>query len=174
MKIPQLTCLNKKYIAVALLLAVSAAGIAGTVRGSKTAEKAEPQPLAETADPVQFLTDAERGRALSAESGKPLLLFFTEPTSPFSLRVEKDFFTDPQVADLIRNFVCVAVDTGRTASIPLMKKYTVTAAPTVLLISADGETAEPITQFRSPAEFKAQLKGLLRPVAWQQASFYIR
>ena len=55
-----------------------------------------------------------------------------------------------------------------------MKKYTVTAAPTVLLISADGGTSEPITQFRSPAEFKAQLKELLRPVAWQQASLYLR
>ena len=174
MKAPHFTRLNKKYLVIAVLLAVGAAGVAGTVRGSKVSEKAEPQPQAETAEPVRFLADAEEGRALSAESGKPLLLFFTEPASPFSLRVEREFFNDPRVSELIRNFVCVSVDTGRTASIPLMKKYTVTAAPTVLLISADGGTSEPITQFRSPAEFKAQLKELLRPVAWQQASLYLR
>ncbi len=174
MKTLHFTRFNKKYLVIAVLLAAGAAGVAGTVCGSKVSEKAEPQPQAETAEPVRFLTDAEEGRALSAESGKPLLLFFTEPASPFSLRVEREFFSDPRVSELIRNFVCVSVDTGRTASIPLMKRYTVTAAPTVLLISADGGRSEPITQFRSPAEFKAQLKELLRPVAWQQASLYLR
>ncbi|MBR2694227.1 MAG: thioredoxin family protein [Thermoguttaceae bacterium] len=174
MKPAYFTKLNKKYLAVVFLLAVGAAGVVGTVRGSKAGEKNAPAPQTERVETVRFLSSVEKGRARSAESGKPLLLFFTEPSSPFSQRVEKDFFADPQVAEVIGQFVCVSVDTGRTASIPLMKKYAVTAAPTVLLVPVDGEAAEPITRFRTPAEFKEQLKALLRPVAWQQASLYLR
>ena len=174
MKTAYFARINKKYLALALILAIGAAGIVGMVRGSKVGEGTLPSPQAESAETVRFLTDAEKGRALSAESGKPLLLFFTEPSSPFSQRVEGEFFADPQVAELTRQIICVSVDTGRTAAIPLMKKYAITAAPTVLLVSADGEKTEPITQFRSPAEFKAQLGGLLRPVAWQQASLFLR
>ena len=168
------TRLNNKYLALAFLLAVGAAGVVGAVRGSKGAEKSAPGPRTERVETVRFLPDVEKGRLRSAESGKPLLLFFTEPSSPFSRRIEKEFFADPQVAELTGRFVCVSVDTGRTASIPLMKKYAVSAAPTVLLVPAGGEAAEPITQFRDPAEFKARLEVLLRPVAWQQASLYLR
>lgn len=168
------THIGKKSLAILLLLAVGAAGAAGAVRGSKSGEKVRPREEAESAEAVSFLTDVEQGRLRSAESGKPLLLFFTEPGSPFSRRVRTEFFADAGVDALIRQTVCVSIDTGRTAAIPLMKKFGVTAAPTVLLVSADGETSEPITRFRSPGEFQAQLKSLLRPVAWQQASGYLR
>ncbi len=176
MKPAQIAQINIKRLTLVLLLAFGAAALLGAVCSPKDAEKpvSAPEGAAVCGEPVKFLADCERARLLSAQSGKPLLLFFTEPGSPFSLRVKQEIFADREVSQLSREFVCASVDTGNAAAIPLIRKYAVTAAPTVLLISPRGETSVSITQFRSPAEFKAQMKAALSPVAWQQASLYLR
>ena len=60
-----------------------------------------------------------------------------------------------------------------------MNEETTTQAPkkkktTVILAAAHGGASLQITQFRSAAEFKEQMKTILRPVAWQQASAFLR
>lgn len=123
---------------------------------------------------VDFLTDYSEALRVAAEEEKPLLLFFTEPASPFSARVLRNIFADETVAEKCRDFVCVEIDTGRSESFPMMRKFGITCSPTVQFVSARGAVLLHIDQFGSPAEFRSRMETVLRPVAWQQASLFLR
>ena len=175
MKTVQLPYINIKRLAPALLLAAGLSLLLGWASAERKGERLAETPVsAVETEPVAFLADYGQARNASAATGKPLLLLFTEPGSPFSQRVDREIFGDPGVAALCGNFICASVDTGNPAAAEIVKKFRVTASPTVILTAAHGGASLQITQFRSAAEFKEQMKTILRPVAWQQASAFLR
>ena len=175
MKTTHLPHINIKRLVPALLLAAGLSLLLGWASAAKRGEQLSERPVsAAEAEPVTFLTDYGQARNASAATGKPLLVLFTEPGSPFSQRVESEIFGDAGVAALCGNFICASIDTGDPAAAGIVKKFRVTASPTVILAGAHGGAVSQITQFRSAAEFKEQMKTILRPVAWQQASVFLR
>ena len=175
MKTAYLPYINTKQLALGLFLAAGLSLLLGWASVEKKGDRlAERSVSGAAAKPVAFLTDYGQARNASAATGKPLLLFFTEPGSPFSQRVDREIFGDADVAALCGEFICASVDTGDPAAAAILKKFRVTASPTVILTGAHSGALLQITQFRSAAEFKEQMKTILRPVAWQQASSFLR
>ncbi len=85
--------------------------------------------------------DLAGGKALAAESGRPLVVHFTADWCKWCKVMQRDTYTDPAVDALLREaFVAVRIDTDREPR--LRAEFGVQGLPTIWFLSAAGE---PIT-----------------------------
>ena len=71
-----------------------------------------------------------------AQSGKPMLVFFTAEWCHYCHQMAEEAFTDQQVVSLSQNFVCILVD--QEAEPEVGRQFRVGGWPTVLFLSSRG------------------------------------
>lgn len=113
---------------------------------------------------LHFVNDAEAGRRLSQELGKPCLLFFTADWCTYCRQMEETAFTDSSVGELSGNFVCVLVDADRSAKV--CQDYSVTGYPTIQFVSADGRVLNRLVGRQSAPDLAAGMRAALKRFAW--------
>ena len=113
---------------------------------------------------LQFIYDAEAGRRLSQELGKPCLLFFTADWCTYCQQMKKTAFTDSSVGELSENFICVLVDADRQPKV--CQEYSVTSFPTIQFVSAEGRVLNRLVGRRSAPDLASGMRAALKRFAW--------
>lgn len=98
---------------------------------------------------IPWSTNIEDSLQRAAESGQPVLLEFTADWCVFCKKMEKNTFTNADVAERIsRDFVAVKVDADENKD--LVKNLGIKGLPAILIVSPDLKVIERISGFQTP------------------------
>lgn len=86
---------------------------------------------------IVWVKDYEQGLKAAKEQGKPLLLDFTASWCPPCRTMEKVFWTQKDVIELSKQFVCVKIDSDK--NVDLKRKYGVKGIPHITVADSWGE-----------------------------------
>lgn len=86
---------------------------------------------------------------------KPVLVYWNAEWCTICRRIERESFSEPEVAAAIGAFVPVKVDIDRDTA--LAARYSVDAVPAFMLIDTKGKVRGHILGYKSPAELSAVL-----------------
>ncbi|MFN9717524.1 MAG: thioredoxin family protein [Planctomycetota bacterium] len=113
------------------------------------------------ADEIPWSTNLDASLQQARTSGKPVLMEFTASWCVYCKRMEKTTFTDPQVAQLIREgFVAVRVDADQNKA--LVTDLQIKGLPAILVVTADLQIIERISGFQTPEVLLPKLQNVLR------------
>ncbi len=103
-----------------------------------------------------WLHSYEAGLRLAQRTHRPLLLSFHTPGCSWCAKMDAETFTDPQVVELSRRFVCVLLqsDTDPEA----LHRYNVTEFPTTLLTDPQGHLLSATTGYVPATELLPALR----------------
>ena len=85
---------------------------------------------------LHFVNNYDQGLALSQQSGKPVLLFFTAEWCHYCRQMADEAFCDDHVVSLSEKFVCVLVDAD--SSRDLCRQFQVEPISTIQFVSPQG------------------------------------
>lgn len=85
---------------------------------------------------LQFIEGYAAGRSEAARQQKPMLLFFTAGWCDYCHQMAAEAFSNPQVARLSGQFVCVLVDAD--AEPDVCRQFEVAGYPTIQFLSSRG------------------------------------
>ena len=126
--------LNPRLIGwLPLLTVLIGAGVLGAIRENRI-----------VTEPT-WVRGYEAGLQLAQRSHRPLLLSFHTPGCGWCAKMDAETFTDPQVVELSRNFVCVLVESDTDPA--AVRRYNVTEYPTILLTDPQGHLLAASTGF---------------------------
>ena len=98
---------------------------------------------------IPWSTDIEESLQRAAANGQPVLMEFTADWCVFCKKMEKNTFTNADVAQRIsRNFVAVKVDADQNKD--LVKELGIKGLPAILIVSPDLTVIERISGFQTP------------------------
>ena len=96
----------------------------------------------------------------AADTGKPIILFFTGEWCAPCRVMKRQVWADPEVAALVNaQFVTVAVDVDDAESAPLMERYNVVGPPVTIVTDAQGNAL----RWRAGRVGKTEFLELLSP-----------
>lgn len=130
------------------------------------------RPRAITRGGIEFIQGYADGYRWAQKQGKPMLVFFTARWCSFCHQMEAEAFTDPRVAHLARQFVCVLVDAD--AEPDVCHQFRVRGYPTIQFLSARGVPLNRLTGKRPPEYLAAEMQAALRATATRDARTVIR
>ncbi len=118
---------------------------------------------------VNMLPASKAAIQQAVEEGKPVILVFTADWCPFCRRLERETFTDGEVARLAKQFTVFRVDMT-SSNLPaetaeLAKQYGAEGLPTVAFLNGQGEWLQSLTLvgYEPPREFAQRLRQALQP-----------
>jgi thiol:disulfide interchange protein len=115
---------------------------------------------------VNMLPASKTAILQAIDEGKPVVLVFSADWCPFCRRLERETFTDGEVARLAKDFAVFRVDMTSSTPPPetmeLAKKYGAEGLPTVAFLNARGEWVKDLTLvgYEPPREFAKRLRAL--------------
>jgi len=115
---------------------------------------------------VNMLPASKTAILQAIDEGKPVVLVFSADWCPFCRRLERETFTDGEVARLAKDFAVFRVDmtssTPPPETVELAKKYGAEGLPTVAFLNARGEWVKDLTLvgYEPPREFAKRLRAL--------------
>ncbi|MEJ5252495.1 MAG: thioredoxin fold domain-containing protein [Chthonomonadetes bacterium] len=118
---------------------------------------------------VNMLPASKSAIQQAVEEGKPVILVFTADWCPFCRRLERETFTDGEVARLAKQFAVFRVDMTSSNLPPetaeLAKQYGAEGLPTVAFLNGQGEWLKSLTLvgYEPPREFAQRLRRVLQP-----------
>jgi thioredoxin-related protein len=136
--------LRGRLLSLALLLSV---GMLGAVRESRTGGD------------VTWADSYAAGLAQARQTGKPLMLSFHMPGCGWCQKLDAETFTDPRVVALLRQFVCVRLDSDVDSA--AIQSYQVQEFPTTVFADARGREQTRFTGYIAPDRFAPALRLLL-------------
>lgn len=109
---------------------------------------------------IPWSTDIEASLHRASAEGRPVLMEFTADWCTHCQRMEKNTFTDPQVAARInRNFVAIRIDAD--AHKPIVRELGIKGLPAMLVVAPDMEILERITGYQTPESLLTRLDNAL-------------
>ena len=137
--------LNPRILAwLPLLTVLLGVGVLGAVRENRI-----------VTEPT-WLHSYEAGLRLAQRTHRPLLLSFHTPGCSWCAKMDAETFTDPQVVEISRRFVCVLIQSD-TDLTPL-GRYSVTEFPTTLLTDPQGRLLSASTGYVPASELLPALR----------------
>jgi thioredoxin-related protein len=122
------------------------------------------RPKAADSDAINWIVGKDAAYALDIASKanvqKPVLLEFTSPACIWCARMDRYTFSDREVVDLGRKFVCARLPYAKGSDDTT--KYRIEGTPTYVLLSKDGAEIARQTGFLRPTDFAPWLKAALR------------
>ena len=115
---------------------------------------------------IPWSTDVEDALHRAAANGQPVLMEFTADWCVFCKKMEKNTFTNAEVADRIsRNFVALKVDADKNKD--LVKDLGIKGLPAILIVSPDLKVIERISGFQTPEALIPKLDAVIAAHASQ-------
>jgi thioredoxin-related protein len=121
-------------------------GVLGAMRGSRAGGD------------IVWAAGFEPGQQEARQSGKRMLLSFHMPGCGWCRKMDAETFTDPQVVELARRFVCVRLDSEMDAD--LTARYRVTEFPMLILTDAQGRELVRASGYIPPERLAPALRKL--------------
>lgn len=112
---------------------------------------------------ITFVKGWELGRRVAAERQQPALVFFTAHWCTYCKKMEGTTFTDPAVAKLATQFVCVLVDADEEPE--LCQRLQVAGYPTLEIISPAGTSLGRLTGWQGAPALAHSLQAALQRYA---------
>lgn len=142
--------------------------LAGMVRYERCVSCAHLQRAAVTPAPqnamgLEFYRDYDQARQIALEQHKPMLLFFTTPTCVFSKRMSESVFQDPEIHNLLEQFVLVKADLSENET--LWSDFHVKSSPTIQFISSNGVLLRRINGETKAEQLSNQLNTTLQSLS---------
>jgi hypothetical protein len=109
---------------------------------------------------IQFSKSWDEAGAQAKRTGRRLLAYFTGDNCGWCRALEKRSFTDGEVVELSRQFVCVEVKVSEERNSRLRDKYRIDSIPRTIIFTPDGEVIERRTGYLAAAEYAAWLAGV--------------
>jgi len=115
---------------------------------------------------VQMVPASKAAIEQATRQGKPVVLVFTADWCPFCRMLERETFTDGEVARLAKDFAVFRVDmtssTPPPETVEIAKKYGAEGLPTVAFLIARGEWVKDLTLvgYEPPRELAKRLRAL--------------
>jgi thioredoxin-related protein len=108
--------------------------------------------------------DLIKGEQIARDQKKPLLLFFHTEWCSWCAVYERKVFTDDDVTDRSNFFVPVKIEYDvRGKNKLVVKRFKVTAFPTILVVSPEGKVLGRLSVYRPPEAFLAFLDECVTP-----------
>jgi hypothetical protein len=140
-------------------------GQAAPVRAQATSSAPEDRfadepkrPKAES--PVRFSDSWDGARDEAKRTGRRLLAYFTGKNCGWCRVLEKRTFTDAEVVELSKRFVCVEIDVGEGRNLRLADEYRIDTIPRSYVLNPEGQTIDRRTGYIPATEYAAWLKGV--------------
>jgi thioredoxin-related protein len=109
---------------------------------------------------IQFSKAWNEASAESKRTGRRLMAYFTSDNCGWCRVLEKRTFTDAEVVELSKQFVCVEVNISEDRNSRLADKYRIDSIPRTIIFTPDDEVIEQRTGYVPAAEYAAWLKGV--------------
>lgn len=126
-----------------------------------------PATRAQEARGIRWLHDLDDALARSAETGQPVIAYFTFNTCSWCKKLEAETYSDPEVISRSRDFVWVKVNRDVTPEIP--EQFCVTAYPSLITLGLNREKIHRFSGFRTPEQFLPMLDEALARYARYKA-----
>ncbi len=110
------------------------------------------------AAPIQFCKSWEQARSLSNRTDRRILAVFTSDHCGWCRVLEKRTFTDREVVELSKQFVCVALDVGEKDNARLVDQYRIDTIPRSFVLTAPGQVVSKLTGYVPATEYATWLK----------------
>jgi FKBP-type peptidyl-prolyl cis-trans isomerase 2 len=116
--------------------------------------------LEEISTPIQWQSNLKESLSLSAETGKPVFVLFTNVTCVTCRRIELETLTHPFMLALKDELVWTKIDNEIQKEVA--EKYGAEELPLILILK-NGEEIRRITDFLPPQALRAELESVLAP-----------
>ncbi|MBN1823436.1 MAG: thioredoxin family protein [Endomicrobiales bacterium] len=137
-----------KFTCAMLLLAVA-------LNGCMSGGTAETQSAGE----IEWVMSLGEGLSAAKAEKKNLMVDFYADWCGWCKKLDRDVYSNPEVAKLAENFVCVKVNTDRY---PVdAQQYGVQGLPTVMFMDSSGKVLEKVVGYRD-AKYFASVMGRLK------------
>ena len=110
--------------------------------------------------PISFAKSWGEARAQAKRTGQRLMTYFTSDSCGWCRALEKRTFTDAEVVELSKQFVCVEVDVREEKNLRVADEYRIDTIPRIYIFTPDGRIIDRRTGYLPAAEFAAWLKGV--------------
>ena len=113
-----------------------------------------------TQSSIAWVYTLAEGLTLAQTVKKPLMVDFFATWCGWCKKLDKDVYTNAEVAALSKEFICVKVDTdkyGKDTS-----KYVVMGLPTIAFLNVDGTVIDKIVGYAAAPDFAARMKKVLK------------
>ena len=133
-------------------------GEAKTSKKQPAADKSKAEKPA--AASISWVNTLAEGLALAQSSKKPVMADFYAVWCGWCKKLDKDVYTDPEVAALSKQFVCVKVDTDKYGQ--ESSKYGVQGLPTIIFMNPDGSVIDKVVGYSPAPSFAGSMKKALK------------
>jgi thiol-disulfide isomerase/thioredoxin len=76
-------------------------------------------------------------------------------------RLDKDTFSNADVAEVMKGFVCLSIDAESTTGRPVAAKFPIHGFPALFFVAPDGTVEDMIGGYKPPADFKKEAERIL-------------
>lgn len=123
-------------------------------------------PAREAKAGIAWGTDLEAAMKKAAATKHPVMVKFTATWCGPCKMLDQQAFSDREVIDVSKNFVCVKVDIDEQPEVA--KKYSVTGIPRVLFLDSSGKTVEEFLGLRPTKDVMATMNSALEKTGGPQ------
>ena len=110
---------------------------------------------------LPFVMGYENGIGMAKSQAKPAMLFVTTTWCGWCTKLAKENFNDPEVKELLKNFVCVIVD-GDTEKDAKMQLGATRGYPHIVFVSATGANLAECLGYKPVSQFKPIVQDALQ------------
>ena len=107
---------------------------------------------------IDWVEDYNTGVALAAQTGKPIMLYFSADWCPPCKELQKNVFSRQDVTLASRRLINIYLDVDKDR--PTMEAYKVRSIPIIFFLDHTGEIVSTITADRSAKQFLKHMQNL--------------
>ncbi|MGO8751866.1 MAG: thioredoxin family protein [Thermoguttaceae bacterium] len=146
----------RHFIRLHTVTLVVCLGILGCESSTPPADK-----WADHTQGLPFVVGYDQGRAAAAAQGKPAMMFITTTWCGWCKKLANESFNNPEIRDLLANFVCVIVD-GDTESDAMRQLGAGGSFPQIVFVSPHGKILGGCLGYVPSEKFKSITEEALR------------
>jgi thiol:disulfide interchange protein len=149
-----------KLFALTMICAVAICGCAECKTKNTTPDPKNASGVKNEQGGVAWVYTLSEGLAISKSTKKPLMVDFFATWCGWCKKLDKDVYTNAEVLELSKEFVCVKVDTDKNSKDT--EKYVIQGLPTVAFLNADGTIIDKLVGYTAAPAFSLKMKKVLK------------